>query len=384
MWTTSRLAAIGFWKWTLFAILAAGFALTVARYTEGLGAVTNLSDSYPWGIWKAFNVVAGVGLGGAGFTIMGVVYVFNAERFRPIVRPAILLAFLAYSSVAVALAIDIGKSWAIWHPIIMWNPNSILFDVAWCLMLYTSVLLLEGSGMVFERMGWKRLLKAQHAVTLPIVMAGILLSTLHQSSLGALFLIVPGKLHALWYTELIPVLFFLSAIGAGLAMVIVLGRLATSRMGERVPTPVLLDLGQILFAVLGVYGVVRLFDLGQRGMLGTAFGFSYESLMFQVELLLGVVVPFVLLAVPRLRSNIRWVYAAGLCAVAGFVANRLNVAITGLEGAQGGHYVPAWSEMLISLMVVAAAFAAFRVGAGLLGVFPRRPTAAPEAALSAT
>ena len=373
MWKRS-LSAIGWWKWMLFAILAGGIALTVARYTEGLGGVTNLSDTYPWGIWKAFNVVAGVGLGGAGFTIMGTVYVFNAERFRPIVRPAILLAFLAYTSVAVALVIDIGKSWAIWHPIVMWNPTSILFDVAWCLMLYTSVLLLEGSGMLFERMGWKRLLKIQHAVTLPIVIVGILLSTLHQSSLGALFLIVPGKLHAFWYTELIPLLFLLSAIGAGLAMVIVLGRLATSRMGERVPTPVLLDLGQILFAVLGVYGVVRLYDLGARGMLGEAFGLSYEAVMLQVELLLGVALPFAVLAVPHLRTNIRWVYAASLVAVAGFVTNRLNVAITGLESAQGGHYVPAWSEMLISLMVVAAAFAAFRVGAGLLGVFPQRPS----------
>lgn len=361
---------LSFWRGVFYLLVSIGLALTVVRFTKGLGAVTNLSDHYPWGLWKAFNVLAGVGLGGAGFTIMATVYIFNSKRFRPIVRPAVLMAFLAYFSAAFALFIDIGRPWTIWHPVIMWNPSSVLFDVAWCLMLYTTVLILEGSGMVFEKLGWNRMVTIQRVITLPIVAIGVILSTLHQSSLGSLFLIVPGKLHTLWYTPRLPVLFFLSAIGMGLALVIVLSRLSARAFGRRLELPLLADLGRILVGVLGIYFVARVFDLGYRGVLGTAFGFSYESLMFLVEFLLGVVVPGVMLANPRLRRNIHGLYAASLMVIFGFIANRLNVSITGFESAQGGHYVPSVSEVFITLMIIALAFAAFRIAARVLGVYP--------------
>ena len=359
-----------FWRGVFYLIVATGLVLTVVRFAKGLGAVTNLSDQYPWGLWKAFNVLAAVGLGGAGFTVMGTVYVCNAKKFRPIVRPAVLIAFLAYSSVAVALAIDIGRPWAIWHPLVMWNPSSVLFDVAWCLMLYTVVLVLEGSGMIFEKAGWRRLLAAQRAVTLPVVVVGVILSTLHQSSLGSLFLIVPGKLHVLWYTPMLPVLFFISAVGAGLAMVIVLSRLSASTFRIRLDLPLLRDLAHVLVAVLGIYFGLRLFDLAQRGALGTAFGLSYESLMFLFEFLLGVVVPGIMLCSGRVRSQPRRLYAASLLVVAGLVVNRLNVSITGFEMAQGGHYVPTFSEVAITLMLVALAFVAFRTAVRFLNVYP--------------
>lgn len=360
-----------FWKGMFFLLLALGLGVTIVRMFQGLGSVTNLSDAYPWGLWKGFNVLVAIGLGGAGFTIMGTVYVFNAQRFRSIVRPVVLMAFLAYASAAFSLCIDIGRPWAIWHPIVMWNPHSVLFEVAWCLMLYTCVLLLEGSGMLFERWGWARMVRIQHAITLPIVIVGVVLSTLHQSSLGALFLIVPGKLHALWYTELLPLLFFVSAICMGLAMVIMLARLANRAFGRAIEMSLIGHLARILVGMLWVYGITRLFDLGTRGALPLAIALDYESALFLVEFAMGVALPAVLLASSRRRSDPGWLYASSVLVVFGFVANRLNVSITGFEAAQGGHYVPAWAEIFVTLMVVAMVFGAYWFAARYLDIFPK-------------
>jgi Ni/Fe-hydrogenase subunit HybB-like protein len=326
-------------------------------------------------------VLCGIGLGGAGFTIMAAVYVFNAERFRPIVRPAILLAFLAYSSAAVALAVDIGRTWNIWHPIVFWNDQSVLFDVAWCLMLYTGVLILEGSGMLFERMGWKRLLKAQHAITLPIVLVGVVLSTLHQSSLGSLFLIVPGKLHAIWYTPMLPVFFFMSAVCVGLATLILLARLTGTAFGARIDESIVSGLARVLVAGVWVYGVTRIFDLWHRGALGAALDGSYESRMFLLEFGLLVVLPAAVLGIPALHRKIGGLYAGAILVVLGFIANRLNVSITGFEWHQGGHYVPAVSEVLIGLMIPALAFGAYTWIARRLDLFPARAKSPLAAAI---
>lgn len=377
---------LGFWKGMFFLLVALGLVATVVRMVSGLGAVTNLSDKYPWGLWKGFNVLVAIGLGGAGFTIMGTVYVFNAKRFHSIVRPTVLMAFLAYSSAAAALVIDIGRPWTIWHPIVMWNPHSVLFEVAWCLMLYTCVLMLEGSGMLFERWGWTRMVRIQRMITLPIVIVGVILSTLHQSSLGALFLIVPGKLHALWYSSMLPLLFFVSAMGMGLAMVLILSRLSARAFGRSLDTPVLSHLARVLLAVLCVYGIARIFDLANHGALVLAFQPTYEAAMFQLEFVLGVVLPVILLGSPARRARPTILYSAAVLVVCGFILNRLNVSITGFEAAQGGHYVPAWPEIFITLMMIALVFGAFAFSARYLGVYPelksgkeRPPVPAEEA-----
>jgi len=361
---------LGFWKGMFFVLLAIGLVATVIRMVSGLGAVTNLSDKYPWGLWKGFNVLVAIGLGGAGFTLMGTVYVFNAKRFHSIVRPTVLMAFLAYASAAFSLVIDIGRPWTIWHPIVMWNPHSVLFEVAWCLMLYTCVLLLEGSGMLFERWGMDKMVRIQRMITLPIVIVGVILSTLHQSSLGALFLIVPGKLHALWYSSMLPLLFFVSAMAMGLAMVLILSRLSARAFGRSLEVPVLSHLARVLVAVLWVYAVARLFDLANNGAFPLAFQATYEAMMFQLEFVLGVVLPLVLLGSPARRARPGLLYSASVLVVFGFILNRLNVSITGFEAAQGGHYVPAWPEVFVTLMVVAMVFGAFVFGARYLGVYP--------------
>ncbi|MFI5169220.1 MAG: NrfD/PsrC family molybdoenzyme membrane anchor subunit, partial [Vicinamibacterales bacterium] len=308
----------GFWAGLLYLLLVLGTAVLAVRYTQGLGAVTNLSDRFPWGLWVGFDILCGVGLAAGGFAITTVVYVFNLKRFKPIVRPTILTAFLGYSLVVVALLFDLGRPWNIWHPLVMWNPRSVMFEVSWCVTLYLTVLVLESSGMVFERLGWSRALAVQQAATIPLVVAGAILSTLHQSSLGAFYLIMPGKLHALWYTSWLPALFLLSAVTAGLGMMIVEARLSARAFGRSLEMPLLMGVGRALLGALLVYGTARIYDLARRGALAEALRGSREAAFFALEFALGVVVPVVLLSFPAVRRNARALYAAGLLVVMGF------------------------------------------------------------------
>jgi len=373
----------GFWGGLLALLLVLGAVIAGVRFTRGLGSVTNLSDQWPWGLWVGFDVLCGVGLAAGGFAVTTAVYVFGLKRLRPIVRPTILTAFLGYVLVVAGLMFDLGRPWNIWHPIVMWNPRSVMFEVSWCVILYLTVLALEFSGVVFERLGWTRALVIQQAATVPLVMAGALLSTLHQSSLGSFYLIVPGKLHALWYTPLLPLMFFLSALAAGLAMIIVESRLSARAFGRCLEMPVLMEVGRALLVALGVYGAVRIFDLARRGVLAEAVSGSREAAFFQLEFGVGVLAPMLLLALPAVRRNARRMYAAALLAVVGFVVNRLNVSLTGLESAQGGHYVPAIPEVIITLMLVAVGFAVFGLAVRYLPIYGHHAAPEPDAAARA-
>jgi Ni/Fe-hydrogenase subunit HybB-like protein len=358
----------GFWTYLLFLILAAGAVVTVLRYWQGLGAVTNLSDKFPWGLWVGFDVLCGVGLAAGGFTITTAVYVFNLKRFQPIVRPTVLTAFLGYILVAVGLMYDLGRPWNIWHPLVMWNPHSPMFEVSWCVMLYLTVLALEFSGVVFERLGWTRALVVQHAATVPLVIAGAIISTLHQSSLGSFYLIMPAKLHPIWYTPYLPLMFYLSAIAGGLAMMILESRISSRALGRGLEMPLLQSIGKALFVALGVYGTVRIGDLWQRGVLGQAFSAGREAFFFQLELGIGVILPMALLALPAVRRNSGRLYGAAVLVVAGFIMDRLNVSITGLEGVQGARYVPSVAEGIITIMLVGIGVAAFGLAVRFLPI----------------
>jgi Ni/Fe-hydrogenase subunit HybB-like protein len=266
---------------------------------------------------------------------------------------------------------DLGKPWNIWHPMVMWNPRSAMFEVSWCVMLYLTVLALEFSSVVFERLGWKRAVALQRAATVPLVIAGAVISTLHQSSLGTFYLMTAGKLHALWYTPLLPVLFLLSAVAGGLAMMIVESRLSSRALGRGLELPLLASIGRALMVALGVYAAVRLADMARRGVLGEIVSGSREAGFFQLEMAIGVILPMALLALPAVRRNSGRLYGTALLVVAGFVVNRLNVSITGLEGAQGGHYVPTIAEGIITLMLVGIGMAAFGLAVRFLPIMAR-------------
>jgi Ni/Fe-hydrogenase subunit HybB-like protein len=361
----------GFWTYLFGVIVAAGAVVTVLRYWKGLGYVTNLSDKFPWGLWIGFDVLCGVALAAGGFTITAAVYVFNLKRFRPIVRPTVLTAFLGYILVAVGLMYDLGKPWNIWHPIVMWNPRSPMFEVGWCVMLYLTVLALEFSGVVFEKLGWKKAVAVQHAATVPLVIAGAIISTLHQSSLGTFYLITPGKLHPLWYTPLIPWMFYFSAIAGGLAMMIVESRLSSRALGRGLEMPLLQSIGKALLVALAFYLTVRLADMARLGVIGEIFTGSRESRFFLLEMAIGVVIPLVLLALPAVRRNAERLYGAALLVVVGLVVNRLNVSLTGFEGSLGGHYVPTIAEGIISLMLVGVGVTVFTLAVRYLPIMEK-------------
>jgi Ni/Fe-hydrogenase subunit HybB-like protein len=360
----------GFWE-MVFAIVLVLFAgVTVLRFTRGLGAVTNLSDRFPWGLWVGFDVLCGVGLAAGAFTLTAIVHLFNLRRFEPIVRPTVLTAFLGYLLVIAGLLFDLGQPWRIWHALVFWNPHSVMFEVAWCVMLYTAVLALEFAPTVLERLRLERPRRMLRAVTTPLVIAGVILSTLHQSSLGSLYLIVPAKLHPLWYTPLLPYLFLVSAVGAGIGMTILESYLSERAFGRRLEMDLLEPLARGMVVALGVYGLVRVIVIVNNGAAATLLHPGYEGTMFLLEMVVGVVLPVGLLVIERVRTNPTGLVVAALAAVLGFVMNRLNVSVTGMEAAAGVRYVPSWMEIVVSLGLVALGFALFALAVRHLPVFP--------------
>ncbi len=376
---------ITFWRVVLAIVLAAGAYATVIRFTRGLGAATNLSDPFPWGLWIGFDVMCGVMLAAGGFTLTAAVYLFNLKKFKPIVRPTVLTAFLGYLLVVVALLFDLGRGYRIWHPLVMWNPRSVMFEVAWCVTLYTTVLSLEFAGVLFERFHLHKLLRLQKMLLIPLVIAGVMLSTLHQSSLGSLYLIVPNKLHPLWYTPLLPVLFFLSAICVGLAMTIFESTLSSKHFGKQLELPLMQRLGRTLLVMLSVYTVVRFQDLLHRGVFNLVRNDGWEAGLFVLEILLSSVLPICLLLIPKVRESSKGLYLAAVLCILGFVTNRMNVTITGMEAAARVKYFPKWTEIAVSLATIGFGFLVFALAVRYLPIFSHevefQTIAEPEAVL---
>jgi len=357
------------WRLIGWFFVLAGLYATFVRFTQGLGASTNLNDDFPWGLWVGFDVVCGVGLAAGGFTISAIVYIFRLERYRPIAKPAVLAAFIGYLMVIGGLLYDLGHPWRLWHPLVMWNHHSVMFEVSWCVTLYTIVLTLEVSSLVFERFKWLSAHRIIHMAILPLTLAAVLLSMLHQSSLGSLFLLVPGRLHALWYSPLLPLLFFVSAMAVGCAMTIVESNLSSRAFGRCVEADVLNGVARIAAGLLGVYLVLRIGDLIVRGGVEDIWPLNRASMFFLAEILLGAVIPMVLFSLNRIRRNTKWLYHAAQLAVIGFVVGRLNISVTGFEVVAGKTYVPAWTEFAVTAMLVTIGIKIFYVAAKYLPVF---------------
>lgn len=343
--------------------------VVLRRFLEGLGSVTALSDTSPWGLWISFDVVCGVALAAGGFTMAAAVYVFKLEHYRPVLRPAVLTAFLGYVLVVMGLMMDLGRPWDIWHPIVMWQPHSVMFEVAWCVMLYTTVLALEFSPVVFEKFHLERPLRLIHAITIPLVILGVILSTLHQSSLGSLFLLVPSKLSQLWYTPLLPVLFFLSAVAVGPAMVIVESNLSSRAFGRGLENDLLAGLGKATSITLFIYLAVKIADLLVRGAWTRLLMPTLTSGFFWAEIVIGVLLPAVLLAQRSVREDPKALFRAALLVVGGVVLNRFNVSMIGLWAYTGPTYIPTIAEIMVSLSLVLGGVVAFGVIAKFFPVF---------------
>ncbi|HXE76421.1 MAG TPA: Ni/Fe-hydrogenase cytochrome b subunit [Candidatus Xenobia bacterium] len=369
------------WQWIFAVIVLGGLYATYLRFLHGLGSATHLSDQFPWGLWIGFDVLCGVGLAAGGFTLAAIVHIFNIERYKPILRATILTAFLGYVLVIVALLFDLGRPYRIWHPLVMWNPHSVMFEVAWCVMLYTTVLALEFAPAVLERFQWHAPLRLLQVVSIPLVIAGVILSTLHQSSLGSLYLIVPHKLYPLWYTPLLPLFFFLSAMCVGFAMTIFESWHSSRAFGRQLEVPLLASMARVLAVLLSVYLLLRFVDLRHRGALDLVVVPRIETWLFWLEIAL-MAVPVVLLFRRSVRLRPGALYACAVMVIFGFVAHRLNVSVTGMEAGSGTSYVPKWTEIMVTLAIIAVGFAVFRIVAQYFPVFPEeapRPALAPAA-----
>ncbi len=367
-------------KSVLWGLVGIGFAVAISRFAFGLGATTNLTDATPWGLWIGFDVMAGVALAAGGFVITAIFYMMRREEFHPMVRPAVLTAFLGYVAVVCSLMVDLGLPWNIWHMIVFWNPHSPLFEVGWCVMLYTTVLLLEFSPVPLESTSRYAKIRAfLMKFRFLFVLLGIMLSTLHQSSLGSLFLIMPFKLPALWYTPILPVLFFISAVGLGLMMVS-FESLVSSWIYHRKPeTHLIAKLGKAAVWVLSIYLVVRLGDIIVEGKTAQIFTLSRESILFVVELLVMAIIPLVLFAVPKTRNSRAGQWLASAMVVFGAIFNRVNVGGLTMTSVTGDSYFPSWMEFSISFAIVAFMVLVFLFAIEKFHIWDKRPVEAETA-----
>ena len=352
----------------LVALAALG---SLVRFVFGLGVTTNLNDTFPWGLWISFDVVTAVPLAAGSFTLGAIVHCFHIKKLEPLVRPAIVTGFLGYSLVCVGLLLDLGQPQRGWHTMVYWNPHSPMFEVSMCIMAYTSVLFLEFLSPVCEKFGYHLPLRLLRTVEMPLVIAAAAISTLHQSSLGTFFLIAVDKLHPLWYNPLLPLLFWLSAMCAGISIIIVEATMSHKWMGQPDESELLETLAKILPYVLTVYLSFRLFSLVALSE-GPFFDRPALSLLFAVELLAGVLLPLAMLTNAAVREDNRLRSTAAWLVIFGVVLNRFNVSMFGMM-AKGTMYYPSFIESMVTVGIIAAHILFFVLIAKYFPIFEHHP-----------
>jgi len=348
-------------------IMLLGAVLLFFRFTQGLGSITNLSQQYPWGLWIGFDVITGVAFAGGAYVLTLMVYVLRIEKFHPIVRVTVLNGLLAYMFYAGALLLDLGRPWAVINPIIgnSFGVSSVLFLVAWHFMLYMLAALLEFSPAIAEWLGWRRAHRILNGLTLGAVIFGVTLSVLHQSGLGALYLMAKGKIHPLWYSDFIPVLFLASSVFAGLSLVVFEGsisrrvfRLRMSPEHHAHHDDIVFSLARISAGAMFVYLFLKLLDFvhGQHGaLLATPMGAWYL-----LEVIGFGVVPCVLFLRAAQRRHMKLALTASVLALLGILLNRLNVSVIAFKWYESVRYVPSWQEVVVTLAVISAEIWVFR------------------------
>jgi Ni/Fe-hydrogenase subunit HybB-like protein len=345
------------------AILAVGIPLLVYRFAVGLGATTNLSQLQPWGIWIGFDMMTGIVLAAGGFTIGATVELFGLKEFHAIERPAILTAFLGYVMAVIGLIADLGKPWNMVQIFVHRGTTSALFEVAMCVVLYTTVLTLEFTVPFFEWLGWKRFYAVMRKALLALTVLSVMFSTMHQSALGSLFLLAPAKLHPLWYSPFIFIFFFITAIIAGLSMVIVESSISHKVFASKINHHVDADK---LTVGLGKAGAIVMFAYFFLKLQGVTESHSWHLLKtgwgawFLVEVLGFVLLPSLLYAYGGRNRNANVVRVAGWISVFGIILNRLNVSVIAFNWNAPVRYVPSWMEVVVSVTLVTIGVLAFR------------------------
>ncbi len=361
-------------------IAANGIFFLAGRFLFGIGKVTNLSNQYPWGLWIGVDVAAGVALAAGGFTSAALGHVMHREQIHAILRPALLTAMLGYTFVAIGVFVDIGRWYFIWHPIVMWNGNSALFEVGICVMMYMTVLYIEFLPVVTERFIGRVNLKGFLSVLnkpvdrflrfldkwlgltmFAFIILGVVLSTLHQSSLGTLMVIAGPKMHPLWQTPILPLLFLLSAISVGFPMIIFESILAAKSFGYKAEMDALSMLSKTVAPLLGIYLAFKIGDMVIRGTYVYLLEANVQSIMFFIEVVFGVIVPLRMFLSPAVLKSQKLLFTASALVVFGVLLNRINNFIVAYDPPyKFSTYFPSFGEISVTVGLAALLILIYR------------------------
>jgi Ni/Fe-hydrogenase subunit HybB-like protein len=365
--------------WILLALMGVAFVIAMLRYTFGIGVISDLSNAYPWGFWISFDLFTGVAISSGGFLMAGAVYILQLKQYEPLLRPSVLTAFLGYIMVVIALLVDLGHPERIWYMMIHMNGTSVLLEIGICVMSYLTVLAIEFAPVVFEGLKWQKFAHFIHRFIMPFVILGVVLSTLHQSSLGSLLLIQPTKLHPLWWTPILPVEFFISAVSIGLSMIILESSLSSRYFKRGLETHLLEKLARAIPYVLLVYAAVKFGELAIAGELGLLFTGGLMSLLFWIEILISVLVPAVLFSFKKMRLSPRGLLIGAIITLVGMIFNRFNVSWLAVKHPDPLTYLPTFMsnvkyfptlpEVMLSIGIFAFGILAFGLAVKYLPVF---------------
>jgi Ni/Fe-hydrogenase subunit HybB-like protein len=363
----------------LLSLMGIAFIIAMIRYAIGIGAISNLSYSYPWGFWISFDLFTGVAISSGGFLMAGAVYLFELKQFKPLLRPSVLTAFLGYIMVVIALLVDLGHPERIWYMMIHLNGTSVLLEIGICVMTYLFVLAIEFAPVVFEGLKWQKFAHIIHRFIMPFVILGVVLSTLHQSSLGSLLLIQPAKLYPLWWTPILPILFFISAVSIGLSMIILESSLSSRYFHRGLEVHLLDKLAGVIPIVLGIYLVVKFGQLALADNLKYLFTSGLMSFLFWAEILVGAVFPLVFFSFKKVRQSPKGLLYGAVILLLGMILNRFNVSwfavkhpdpLSYMPAFMGNiTYVPSLPEVLVSVGIFSFGILAFGLAAKYLPVF---------------
>jgi Ni/Fe-hydrogenase subunit HybB-like protein len=365
--------------WVLLGLIGIAFVVAMVRYSVGIGPISDLSNAYPWGFWISLDLFTGVAIGSGAFVIAAIVYIFELKEFQPLVKPAVLTGFLGYIMVVISLLVDLGHPERIYYMLIHYNHTSVLLEIGICVMSYLTVLAIEFSPVVFEGIKKEKWAHFVHKFIMPFVIIGVVLSTLHQSSLGSLLLIQPTKLHPLWWTPILPILFFISALAIGLGMVIFESTVSSRYFKRGLESHLLAKLGKSVPVILGIYLLLKFGEILWAGDVKYLFSSGWMSILFWAEILLSSVIPMIWFSIKQIRQNSNALLAGAIVLLIGMILNRFNVSwfavqhpdpITYIPTFMSNvSYIPTLPEMAVSVGIFAAGILAFGLAVKYLPVF---------------
>ncbi len=353
----------------LVALMGIGALVALIRYIWGIGAISNLSNTYPWGFWISFDIFMGIAISSGAFLLAAGVYILDLKEYRPLLIPSILTALLGYFMEVLALLVDLGQPQRIWHLMIYQNWTSNMLLVGLCVMFYLAVLAVEFAPTFFDGVKLPKYATLARRFMVPVVIAGVVISVIHQGSLGALLLIQSAKLFPLWWTPALPIMFFLSAVSIGLAMIIVESTLSSRYFGHGMETHLLGKLARLIPMTLGVYLAAKFVQLGISGDVQYLFGSSWMSVLFWLEMVIGVFIPSLAFSFNRVRESQRAMFTYAVVLLLGMTINRFNVSWLGIHRLWEATYFPSLMELSISAAIFSFGILAFGIAAKYLPLF---------------